>query len=446
MDVSVETLNGLERKLTVMLPSEKIEEEVRLRLRDLARKVKVDGFRPGKAPVSLVNSRYSAAVREEVAREMVPSSLQDALKSKDLNPAGMPSIEPGLIEEGKDFVYTATFEVFPEITIKELSQDKIELIKSSITDADVDETLDKLREQNKDWVAVERAVIDGDKVNIDFIGYLNDEAFPGGAAQGHEFVVGAGAMIPDFEKGLLGAKKGTKFEIDVTFPADYSEAKLAGQKTKFSITLNSILAGELPALDEKFAEKFNIKEGGLDAFKKDIKENMVRELERRVESKNRELIFDKLLEVNPIDLPTALIDKEIEHLKHELYHNIFGHQHSDNEKIPDFPRNLFEDRAKKRVHLGLVFTKYVETHAIEVDAARVDALIEKLAGAYEDPEELRDWYRNKEHRGDIEALVLEEMVAEKIGEHAKLTHKKMAYADVMYPKKDEQHGDDEKGE
>lgn len=441
MDVSVETLNGLERKITVTLSAEKIEEEVALRLRDLARKVKIDGFRPGKAPLGVIKSRYSEGAREDVARELIRSTLHEALKSKDLNPAGSPSIEPGPLEEGKDFSYSAFFEVFPEINIVELNDDKVEVVESVVNDSDIDETLEKLREQNKTWQAVDRAVVDGDKVTVDFIGYLGDEPFEGGAANGHEFIVGSGSMVPDFEKGLLGAKKDIPFEIEVLFPSDYSEKKLAGQKTKFKITVNKILAGELPALDAQFVEKFNVKEGGIDAFKKDIKENMIRELERRVETMNRETIFDHLLKANPMDLPKALIDMEIENLKHELYHNLFGHEHSEHEKIPDFPRHMFEEKARRRVQLGLLFSNYVEKHKIGADAARVDALIEKFASAYEDPEELRQWYRSKERRADMEALVLEEMVAEKISENAKLIKKQLTYAQVMYPKQNDKKGE-----
>lgn len=441
MDVSVETLNGLERKITVTLPTAKIEEEVAIRLRDLARKVKIDGFRPGKAPMGVIKSRYSEGAREDVARELIRSTLNDALKSKELLPAGSPYIEPGVLEAGKDFIYTASFEIFPEITIAELDGNKIEVVESVVNDSDIDETLEKLREQNKTWKSVKRAVVDGDKVNIDFIGYLGDEPFDGGTAKGHEFIVGSGSMVPDFEKGLLGAEKDKPFEIEVIFPKDYSEGKLAGQKTKFKITVNEILAGELPAIDDKFVEKFNIKKGGIDAFKNDIKENMIRELDRRVETMNREKVFDQLIVANPLDLPKALIDMEIENLKHELYHNLFGHEHAENEKIPDFPRHMFEEKASRRVHLGLLFSKYVEQHKIVADAARVDALIEKFASAYEDPEELRQWYRNKERRGDMEALVLEEMVAEKISENAKLIKKQLTYAQVMYPKQNDNKGE-----
>ncbi|KTD08578.1 trigger factor [Legionella jamestowniensis] len=437
MQVSVETLKGLERKVTVSVPTEKVEEEVSLRLKNLARKVKVDGFRPGKVPMHVVKNRFSDSVREDVAREMVQSTLYEALQNEKLMPAGSPRVEPEQVESGKDFIYSAVFEVLPEINVVELNDDKIEVIKAQVSNKDVDAMIEKLREQAKEWSEVSRAVANGDKAVIDFEGFLGDKAFEGGSAQGYEIVVGSGSMIPGFEEGLVGAKQGKPFEIKVTFPEDYGHKDLAGKEATFKITVQKVFEGKLPELNDAFAKKFNIEEGGIEALKKDIKENMERELERRVSAMNREKIFDKLMEVNPFDLPNALIDQEIEHLKHEMYHRLFGHEHSDNETIPDFPRALFEEQAKRRVHLGLLFSEYVKKHELVADKARVDAMIEKFASAYEKPEELRAWYQSsKERLGEIEALVMEEMVAEKISENAKLVDKKMNYEDVMNPKKE----------
>lgn len=425
MQVSVETLKGLERKVTVSVPTEKVEEEVSLRLKNLARKVKVDGFRPGKVPMHVVKNRFSDSVREDVAREMVQSTLYEALQNEKLMPAGSPRVEPEQVESGKDFIYSAVFEVLPEINVVELNDDKIEVIKAQVSNKDVDAMIEKLREQAKEWSEVSRAVANGDKAVIDFEGFLGDKAFEGGSAQGYEIVVGSGSMIPGFEEGLVGAKQGKPFEIKVTFPEDYGHKDLAGKEATFKITVQKVFEGKLPELNDAFAKKFNIEEGGIEALKKDIKENMERELERRVSAMNREKIFDKLMEVNPFDLPNALIDQEIEHLKHEMYHRLFGHEHSDNETIPDFPRALFEEQAKRRVHLGLLFSEYVKKHELVADKARVDAMIEKFASAYEKPEELRAWYQSsKERLGEIEALVMEEMVAEKISENAKLVDKK----------------------
>lgn len=434
MSVSVETLNGLERKITVLVPTDQIEEEVGSRLKQLATKVKVHGFRPGKVPMNVVKQRYATSVREEVAKDMVQSTLYDALKSHELVPAGTPFVEPEELALGKDFKYTATFEVYPAITIVELDNDKLELVNATVTAADVTKMLDNLLDQNKEWHEVTRAVAKDDKVIIDFEGFVDDKPFEGGKASDYELILGSGSMIPGFEDSIIGLQKDKPTDIHVKFPADYNHADLAGKDTRFTITVKKIMEGKRPPLDDAFAAKFNITEGGVEALRKDIEENMTRELERRVSAMNREKIFDKLLEKNIFDIPKALIEQEIGHLKHEMYHRIFGHEHSEHEKIPDFPRELFVDQATRRVRLGLLFTEYVKKHQIAAEKARVDAMIEKFAGAYENPDELRQWYQSsKERLAEIEALVLEEMVADKIMSTAKVTHQSKSYDEVIHP-------------
>ncbi len=437
MQVSVETLNGLERKIMVSVPSEKVEEEVAQRLRNLTPKVKIHGFRAGKVPHHVVKQRYSDSVRQEVARDMIQPTLFEALKKENLMPAGAPEIESLTVEPGKDLQYTAAFEVYPVVNANELDENQeIEVVRAEVTDADLNDMLDTLRAQNKDWQEASRAVASGDKILINFEGFLDGKAFEGGSAEGYELIIGSGSMIPGFEDGLIGAEKDKETEVKVNFPADYGHKDLAGKEAMFKITVTKVLEGVLPELDAKFAEKFNIKEGGVDALKKDIKDNMVRELERRVSSLNRGVVFDKLLEKNTFDLPAALVDQEIEHLKHEMYHQIFGHNHSDDEKIPDFPRVLFEEKARHRVQLGLLFAEYVKKHEIIADKERVDAMIENMATAYEDPEELRSWYQDsQERRAEIEALVMEEIVSEKILERAKQIEKTMTYDQVVNPEK-----------
>lgn len=318
MQVSVETLKGLERKITVSVPAEKLEEEVSLRLKKLARKAKIDGFRAGKVPINVVRRRYAESVRFEVAQEMVQSTLYDALKSEALVPAGYPAVEPEVLESGQDFRYSAVFEVFPEFMVNELNQETVEIVHSEVTESDLDKMLDRLRRQNQQWQEVHRAIAKGDKAVIDFQGFVAGSPFDGGNAEDYEVIVGSGSMIPGFEDGLIGAEPGKAFEISVTFPEAYGHEELAGKDATFQIKVKKVLGGELPALDEAFAEQFNVKEGGVEALRKELQQNMTRELERRLSSMNREKIFDALLEKNPIDLPTGLIDQEIDHLKHEM--------------------------------------------------------------------------------------------------------------------------------
>lgn len=421
MQVTVETLDGLKRKLIVLLPSAKVEEEVGDRLKQFARTAKLNGFRPGKAPIGEVAKRYSHDVRMEVAQKLIQSSLYEAISAEKLAPVGYPSVDLLEIEEGKDLKYAAHFEVFPVIEIQDLEGAEVEVVKSEVTDANVDKMIKDLQEQNKDWVPVDRKVKNGDRVTINFEGFLDGEAFEGGKAEGYQVVIGSNSMIPGFEDGIVGATKDKQFEIKVTFPADYGHAPLAGKESTFNITVTAVEEGKLPELDDAFIEKFGIKEGGIDALKKDIKENMDRMLDRQLSSMNREKVFSVLLEKHPIDLPTTLVDDEIHELKHEMFHRIFGAHHSENEKIPDFPREMFEEQAKRRVHLGLVFSEFVKKHQMTVDKARIDAMIDKMAGAYEDAEELRKHYQNnKAQMNQLEALALEEMVADKLLEKMKV--------------------------
>jgi trigger factor len=442
MQVSVETLSGLERKITISVPAVEVDEAVNSRLSDLSKKVKVDGFRPGKVPKNIIVNRYSESILHEVARDLIEKTLFPALQEKELVPAGMPNVEPFKPEAGQDFQYSALFEVYPEIEINAVNKETIEKIISEVTNKDVDAMLDKLREQKKEWTPVSRAVANGDKAVISFEGFLGDEPFDGGSATDYSLVIGSGSMIPGFEEGIIGGEINKPFDIKVTFPADYGSESLAGKEAKFKITVQELFEGKLPELDDEFASEFNVKDGGVEALRKDIQENMVRELEQRLGAMNREACFNKLMELNQFDIPKSLIDGEIEHLKHAMYHRIFGNEHSDNEKIPDFPRELFEEQAKRRVHLGLLFSEFVKKHDIVADKTRVDATIEKLATAYEDPDELRKWYAaNKKDREQIEALVLEEIVAESIAATATVKEKKMTYHDVMNPKKDEGKGE-----
>jgi trigger factor len=435
VSVEIETVEGLKRKMRVSVPTEEFEEKVNYRIKELAQKVKIDGFRPGKVPLNIVTTRYSKSVREEIAQELIKKTLFEALEEHKLDLAGYPNVTPEQVEKGKDFKYTAVFEVMPVVEPNELNQASVELIKSEVTDNDVEEMLEKLREQKKEWHEVSRAVKSGDKVIIDFEGFLGDKPFEGGSSKGQELIIGSGTMIPGFEEGIIGNKKGSQFDIKVQFPADYAK-DLAGKEALFKITLHQIMEGKLPELNDAFSEQFNLKEGTLEFLKKNIKKDMAHELEHRVTRMNKESLFDKLMEANKIELPAALIDKEIEQLKHDMYHRLFGQKHHEQEQIPDFPRELFEEQAMRRVHLGLLFSEYVKKHQIVPDKDKVDAMIEKLASPYEKPSELRAWYQSsKENLAEIEALVIEEMVADKIAADAQIKYKVADYSSVMNPKK-----------
>ncbi|MGV3739925.1 MAG: trigger factor [Gammaproteobacteria bacterium] len=444
MAVAIESLSGLKRKMTISVPAEDFTKEFDSRIKKLAHKAKIDGFRPGKVPMNVVKQRYSFAVTREVAQELIQTSLYQALQEHNLTPVSSPEIEPEQMTPGQPFSYHAIFEIFPTFDIQEIDGEKVELVSAEVSDKDVDKMIENLREKNKNWEEVSRAAKKGDKLVIDFEGFVNDEAFEGGKAEDFEVVIGSASMIPGFEDGLIGLKTDKSSDLEVSFPKDYGHADLAGKPARFHVTVKKVMQGVLPEVNDEFAALFNVKEGGIAALRADIKENMTRELTRRVSSVNREAIFDKLLEKNQFDIPEALIEQEIQHLKHEMYHQMFGHEHSDDEKIPDFPRELFEAKATRRVHLGLLFSEYVKKHNIVVDATRVDAMIEMFASAYEHPEEVRAWYRsNKERLAEIEALVMEELVADQIVLAATVVPTVKSYDQIMHP---ETEAEKQKGE
>jgi trigger factor len=438
MQVSVETTKGLERKVKVQVPAEQFEGEVNSRLKDLANKVKLDGFRPGKVPFHVVKQRYTPSVEAEVMHDLMQKTLFEALQENKLNPAGQPFVEPEKYEAGKDFNYTATLEVYPEITPVELEKDEVEQVNAQVNDSDLEEMLDKLREQHKTWNEVQRKTQKGDKISLDFKGFVNDEEFEGGEAKDFELELGSGSMIPGFEDGLLDVECGKEFDLNVTFPEDYGQQDLAGKPAVFKCTVNKVMEGVLPELDDEFAEKFNVKEGGIEALRAEIRQNMERELERQVKSVNKEKLFDKLLEKNTFEVPNALIDREIQHLKEEMYQRVFGNQKVDKSKLPELPREMFEEQARRRVHLGLLIAEYVSKHELKPNEERVVETIEKLAESYERPEELKQWYMtNDQRKAEIEAIVLEEQVADKIKDDATIVEKDMDYQSIMNPSKDD---------
>lgn len=433
MDVSVESTNGLTRRVSVSIPSEHVEQKVQERLKHLASRVKMDGFRPGKAPLSLVKKQYLESVRVEVAQSLLEETLPEALQKKALSPVSSPAIEKFEAKPGEEFKYTVSFEVLPVIKIKEPDQKStVEWLTSEVKASDIDDMIKKLQTQNMSWTTVSRAAKKSDKLRIDFDGTVDGTAIEHGKSTDFSIELGSGQMIPGFEDALIGHKFGESFTIEVTFPKDYHEEKLAGKNAKFDIVLHEVEEGKLPELDADFVKSYGVMSGKFEDLREDISVNMARELDRRLREINHEACFAVLTELNPFELPSGLIDKEIEHLKHEMYHRIFGSQHSDNEKIPDFPRELFEDRAKKRVHLGLLFSEYVQKHSVVADQKQVDELIEKYALAYADPDQFKAQCRaDKNWMAELEAVVIEQLVAEKIRDAVSVKKKKVSYQDAM---------------
>ena len=432
MQVELETASGLERRLTITIPSDKIEDEINKRLQDLSKRVRLDGFRPGKVPMKVVKRRYGAGARQEVLGEMMQASFIEAIGQEKLNPAGAPSVEPKAEEEGKDFQFVATFEVYPEIELSDFSAINVERPVAAVSDADVDEMISTLREQSRTFEDVERAAESGDQVTFDYKGTLDGEAFEGGSAENATLELGSGRMIPGFEDGLVGLSAGDEKVLELSFPADYHSKDLAGKAVEFACKLHKVSAPVVPELDDSFFERFGVKEGGLDAFRAEVSKNMDRELRQAVKGKVKNQVMDGLLNSHDIDVPSALVAQEIDRMREQAVQSWGGGQSGFDAK--QLPAELFEADAKKRVALGLLVGEVVKQREVKVDDNRVRVMVEEMASAYQEPQHVIDWYYNNEQQlSQVKYVVLEEQVVDTILESAKVSEKACSYQDAIKP-------------
>jgi len=433
MQVSVESNTGLERKMTVAVPADVIDNEVNKKLQNLARTQKMAGFRPGKIPMSVIKQRYGAPVRQEVLQEVTQKSFYDAVTQENIQPAGHPMIE--LVEDNKEGEYSfiATFEVFPEIIIKDFKDLEIEKPTAEITDADLDNMMVTLQKQRGTLEPVKRMARKEDTLNIDFKGSIDGELFEGGAAEDFSLVLGSDSMIPGFEKQLLKVKTGEERTVEVTFPKDYQSEELAGKDAVFEVTVKEVKALKLPEIDDEFVKLFGIEDGGIDKLKEEIGNNMKRELENNLKGRTKANVLESLAAANELDLPKALVDQEIEMLKQQALKQFNQGRQGSAADVPEMPAALFEEQAKKRVKLALLVNKIIEDNEIVVDPARVRSTIEATASAYDEPEQMVSWYySNPEHLKQVESSVVEEQVIDFILEQSKqASEKSYSFDDIM---------------
>lgn len=394
MQVSVETTQGLERRLTISVPAEQIEKTVNEALKNEAKRARLPGFRPGKVPVSVINKRYGKAIRQDITGEVMQRNFVEAIVAEKLNPAGAPTFIPGE-SDNDNFQFVATFEIYPEVELKGLDAIVVEQPTAEVTDADVDTMIETLRKQHATFEAVEREAADGDKAMINFVGSVDGEDFEGGKAENFELQLGSGRMIPGFESGVEGHKAGEEFDIEVTFPEDYHAENLKGKVAKFVITLNEVQAANLPEVNDEFAKLFGVSEGGLEALKAEISKNMGRELEQALKASVKEQVLKGLLEQNEIGLPKSLIEGEVEVLRKQAMQR-FGDQAAN---MPELPADLFTEQAERRVKVGLLLGEVIKTNELKAEDERVQGLIASMASAYEDPSEVVEYYKeNQEYR------------------------------------------------
>lgn len=429
MQVSVESTSALERRLTIGVPAERIESEVNKRLEQTARRAKIPGFRPGKVPMSVIRQRYEDAARQEALGDVIQATFYEAVVEQKLKPAGAPSVEPKVFEKGKDLEYTATFEIYPEFEVTGLESIAVERLQAEVIDADVDNMLEILRKQNTRYEQVEREARNDDQLNIDFVGKMDGEAFAGGSAKGTLLVLGSGRMIPGFEGGLVGAKAGDERVLSLTFPEDYQNLDLAGKAAEFAVTVNSVAEAKLPELNAEFFALFGINESTLEAFRAEVRKNMERELRQAIKAKIKNQVMDGLLAANPVEVPKALVESEVNRLRVQAVQQFGG-----NIKPEQLPAELFEEQAKRRVVLGLIIAEMVKQFEIKPDEQRVRGLIEEMAAAYQEPEQVISWYyKNEQQLNEVRSVVLEEQVVDTVLQKANVTDKAVSYEEAVKP-------------
>jgi trigger factor len=427
MQVSVETTQGLERRLTISVPAETVDVEVKNRLRHIAKTQRINGFRPGKVPASVIQKRYGASVRQEIAGEVMQRNFVEAIVAEKINPAGRPNFIAKSNEVGKDLEFEATFEIYPEVVLKDLDKIAVERPVVDVTDKDVDEMFVTLQKQHQTWKENKRKTKKGDKLTIDFLGRVDGEEFEGGKAESFELELGAGRMIPGFEKDIIGMKVGEEKTISVTFPDDYHAENLKGKEAEFDIKINKTEGPVVPKVDDDFAKLFGVEDGGVEALREEVSKNMNRELTQAIKAKVKEQVIEGLLSANEIGLPSALVAQEIEVLRKQAMQRFAGQM--DEKNMPTLPNDMFEEQAKRRVKVGLLLGEVIKTNELQVDEAKVTELIESAASAYEDPAEVVEYYKtNKEMHQQMQNVALEEQAVELLVTSAKVKDKKSQFS------------------
>jgi len=429
MQVSVESISALERRMTVGVPAERIETEVNKRLQQTASRAKIPGFRPGKVPMKVIRQRYEDSARQEALGDVIQATYYEAIVAEKLKPAGTPSVEPKNFEKGQDLEYVATFEVYPELVLSGLDKIEVERLQAEVVAADVDKMLDVLRKQNARFENTDAAAETDDQLTIDFVGKVDGEVFGGGSAQGVQLVLGSGRMIPGFEDALIGVKAGEVRVITPTFPADYQNAELAGKTAEFTVTVSSVAKPKLPELDDAFFALFGVQEGGLEGFRDEVSKNMARELNQALKSKVKTQVMDGLLANNAIEVPKALVANEVNRLRIQAVQQFGGKMKPEN-----LPAELFEEQARRRVSLGLLVAEVVKQNELQPDEQRVHELIAEMAAVYQEPAQVVAWYyENSDQLNEVRSVVLEEQVVDTVLKQAKVTDKTVTYEEAVKP-------------
>ena len=432
MQVSVENISALERRLKIAVPASQVEQTVNKKINQAARTIKIDGFRAGKVPLNVVKKRYGASIRAEALDDIIRDAYVGAIQQSALKIAGFPSIEPINFDEGKDIEFAAVVEVYPEVTLGDFATLSVERPSAEVTDADVDTMIANLRRQRAKWEESAEAAADQDRLTIDFAGSIDGEAFEGGTSQDFNIVLGSKRMITGFEEQLVGAKAGDELTINVTFPADYQAENLAGKEAQFKINVKKVVKATLPQLDTEFLTAFGITDGNVEQFRADVRKNMERELRNGIRAKVKAAVFEALVNAHNLEVPKALVSEEIGRQREQALKQFGGNAAQIKpEMLPD---DLFKDNAKRSVALGLLVSEIISANEIKVDADRVRALVDEVAQSYEQPEQVVQWYySSKEQMAQVQSAVLEDQVVDLILAKAQITDKAVGYEELLRP-------------
>jgi trigger factor len=443
MATAVETLEKLERRITITLPLAEVRAEVEKRLKDRARTAKAPGFRPGKLPMKMVAQQFGYQVETEVLNDKVGRAFNNAATENNLRVAGFPKIEPKTGEGvAEDIVaFDATFEVYPDVKVGDLATAEVEKVTSEVSESEIDKTIDILRKQRVHYHVkgeqgahgdggADHSAKSGDRVTVDFIGKIDGVEFQGGKAEDYPFVLGEGRMLPEFESASIGLKVGESKTFPLPFPDDYHGKDVAGKTAEFTITMKKIEWAHLPEVDAEFAKSLGIPDGDIGKMRADIKANLEREVNNRVKAKTKESVMDALIKAAELDVPKALVDQDVERLMEMTRQDMS--QRGMNVKDMPFPPELFTAQAERRVRLGLILAEVVKANKLEANAEQVKTQVEEFAQSYEDPQQvLKYYYADRRRLAEVEALVLEENVVNYVLGKAKVTDKPVAFDELM---------------
>ena len=427
MQVSVENVSNIERRLTIVVPANHVEEAYTIQINEYAKKAKLKGFRPGKAPATKIQQEFGASARQEALSQVIQKALYEALTEKKLNPVSQPRVEPKFAGPDQPFEFIVSFEVLPEVGAINFTMANLERVSTEVTTADVERVIDQLKKQYTKWKVVDRAANVNDRVVIDYYAIFEGKSDIDNKVENFPLELGGNTMLPGFEQGLIGSKAGDEKTLSLMFPDDFSVTERAGKPIEFVIQVKQVFEADAPVIDDAFVTKLGVKNGQLEELKQQIKQSLEQERDRLVKEKVKEQVFRLLLEQNPLEVPSSLIQREAANIHDEIYPQ---HQHHDHHQHSSDETAAFNDIAKKRVTLGILIAEYAKQANLKADEGRVQLRIQEIAASYENPQEVIQWLSSDERRAGIESQVLEDQVMDKLVEGIPTTDKKMSYAEL----------------